>query len=262
MSGKFVKKEAFWIGGLSICLMMGLYWYFAWDRNLINPDDKLLPLPVELWGALLKSLTPEPDGDIPLVVDTIASLARLIFGLVSAVTLALAITLLSYVSSRFRYFVEPLVHLFAKVPPVALLPVLLLWLGLNENSRTALMILGLAPSIALSLTYQLQKDSVKLSDKLASLQLPRWQQIYFIHLPMLWPSFLQTIQINLGAAWLFLLIGETFGAESGLGYRIFVVKRFLAMDTILVYVAWITLLSTLLYLALDWFRKQYSWVGH
>lgn len=262
MTARPAKKDALWLGILSICLVIAIYCYFAWDRNLANPNDKLLPLPQELLSALIKALTPGKDGDIPLLVDTAASMARLMLGLISAVFLALLVTLLSYVSPRFRYFMAPLVQLFAKVPPVALLPVLLLWFGLNENARTALMILGLAPSIVLSLSYQLQKDSMKLDDKLTSLQLPRWQQIYFVHLPMLWPSFLQTVQTNLGAAWLFLLVGETFGAENGLGYRIFVVRRYLAMDTILVYVAWITLLSTLLYFALDRYRKQYTWVGH
>ena len=124
------------------------------------------------------------------------------------------------------------------------------------------MVLGIAPAVTLSLAYQLQKDSVVLSDKLSNLKLPRWQQIYFIHLPMLWPSFLQTIQTNLGVAWLFLLVGETFGAETGLGYRIFLVRRFLAMDTILVYVGWITLLSAVIYVAIDSYRKRFTWVGY
>lgn len=262
MSNRFFKKQAFWVGVVSVGLILGFYGYFAWDRNLINPDDKLLPLPSKLWDALLLSLSPDTTGNIMLLSDTLASVARLLLGLSAAVFLALAITLLSYVSKRFSQFMAPLVQIFAKVPPVALLPILLLWLGLSETARTALMILGIAPSVVLSLTYQLQKDSLVLQDKLVSLQLPRWQRIYFVHLPMLWPSFLQTIQTNLGAAWLFLLVGETFGAEAGLGYRIFVVRRYLAMDIILVYVIWITLLSALLYFALGQLRSQYKWVGY
>ncbi|MBM4228422.1 MAG: ABC transporter permease, partial [Gammaproteobacteria bacterium] len=53
------------------------------------------------------------------------------------------------------------------------------------------------------------------------------------------------VRLSLGGAWLFLIAAEAIAAESGLGYRIFLVRRYLAMDVILPYVAWITLLAAL-----------------
>ncbi len=254
------KKEAFWIALGSIVFWMLVYYYFAWQRHILNPTDRLLPLPSQLYDAIIWSLTPQNiNGHRPLLIDTFASLSRLMIGLSSAVFIAFVLALCSHTFKRFNAFISPLIMVFAKVPPIALLPIILLWFGLNETAKIILLIIGITPNMILMLSHQLQQDSQKLQLKLYSLQLPYWQKLWFIHLPLLWPSFLHLIQLNLGPAWLFLLVGETFGAESGLGYRIFIVRRYLSMDIILVYAIWITLLSLALYFILGKLRKRYTW---
>ena len=62
-------------------------------------------------------------------------------------------------------------------------------------------------------------------------------------LPQLLPRLLSGLRLSLGPAWLFLIAAEAIASTEGLGYRIFLVRRFLAMDVILPYVAWITLLA-------------------
>jgi NitT/TauT family transport system permease protein len=65
-------------------------------------------------------------------------------------------------------------------------------------------------------------------------------------LPQILPRLLDAVRLSLGAAWLFLIAAEAIAATDGLGYRIFLLRRYLAMDVILPYVAWITLLAFLL----------------
>jgi NitT/TauT family transport system permease protein len=62
-------------------------------------------------------------------------------------------------------------------------------------------------------------------------------------LPQTWPRLIDALRLSLGAAWLFLIASEAIASTDGLGYRIFLVRRYLAMDVILPYVAWITLLA-------------------
>ena len=81
-----------------------------------------------------------------------------------------------------------------------------------------------------------------------------------VALPQLLPRLIQAIRLSLGPAWLFLIAAEAIASEVGLGYRIFLVRRFLAMDVILTYVIWITLLAFLMDLALRWLsRKLFPW---
>jgi NitT/TauT family transport system permease protein len=64
-------------------------------------------------------------------------------------------------------------------------------------------------------------------------------------LPQILPRLIEAVCLSLGAAWLFLIAAEAVAATEGLGYRIFLVRRYLAMDTILPYVVWITVLAYL-----------------
>ncbi len=75
-----------------------------------------------------------------------------------------------------------------------------------------------------------------------------WQVAIRVVLPQIMPRLIEAVRLSIGPAFLFLIAAEAIAAENGLGYRIFLLRRYLAMDTILPYVAWITLLAWLL----DW----------
>jgi NitT/TauT family transport system permease protein len=75
-----------------------------------------------------------------------------------------------------------------------------------------------------------------------------------VALPQIMPRLISAVRLSLGPAWLFLIAAEAVASDSGLGYRIFLVRRFLAMDVILTYVAWITVLAFLI----DWALAQLS----
>ncbi|MBI3545256.1 MAG: ABC transporter permease subunit, partial [Gammaproteobacteria bacterium] len=87
-----------------------------------------------------------------------------------------------------------------------------------------------------------------------------WQLILRVILPQILPRLLDALRLSLGAAWLFLIAAEAIASEDGLGYRIFLIRRYLAMDVILPYVAWITLLAfTLDYLLRRTSRGFFPW---
>ena len=81
-----------------------------------------------------------------------------------------------------------------------------------------------------------------------------------IVLPQILPRLIDSVRLEIGPAWLFLIAAEAIAADSGLGYRIFLVRRYLSMDVILPYVAWITLLAFLMDLGLRLLqRRAYPW---
>ncbi|MEM9524435.1 MAG: ABC transporter permease subunit, partial [Pseudomonadota bacterium] len=82
-----------------------------------------------------------------------------------------------------------------------------------------------------------------------------------VALPQIMPRLIQAVRLSLGPAWLFLIASEAIASESGLGYRIFLVRRYLAMDVILTYVVWITFLAFLTDTALRLLSARlYPWV--
>lgn len=101
--------------------------------------------------------------------------------------------------------------------------------------------------------------------KAITLGASQFQLAYRIILPQIMPRLLEAVRLSLGSAWLFLIAAEAIAASSGLGYRIFLVRRYLAMDVILPYVLWITFLGFvmdwLLRHIMLWFYPWYSAVG-
>ena len=77
-----------------------------------------------------------------------------------------------------------------------------------------------------------------------------WQILLRVVLPQVTPRLLSALRLSLGPAWLFLIAAEAIASTDGLGYRIFLVRRYLSMDVILPYVVWITLLAYLMDLGL------------
>jgi NitT/TauT family transport system permease protein len=140
------------------------------------------------------------------------------------------------------------------------LPILFITLGLGEAAKVALIVIGIAPFMARDLAFRAREIPDELLLKAQTLGASSWQIVTRVALPLLLPRLLASIRLALGPAWLFLIAAEAIASTEGLGYRIFLVRRFLAMDVILPYVAWITLLA----FALDWLlatlsRRLFPW---
>ena len=106
-----------------------------------------------------------------------------------------------------------------------------------------LIVIGITPVLARDLEQQARQLPAELLIKAQTLGANTWTLILRVVLPQLMPRLLIALRLVLGSAWLFLIAAEAIASTGGLGYRIFLVRRYLSMDVILPYVAWITLLA-------------------
>ena len=87
-----------------------------------------------------------------------------------------------------------------------------------------------------------------------------WQTALRVALPQAMPRLFMAVSLALGPAWVFLISAEAIAADVGLGYRIFLVRRYLSMDIIIPYVVWISLLAVLMDVALTLIsRRTFPW---
>ena len=232
------------------------------ERRAANPDDKLLP-PVSEMAATVHRLAFEPDrrsGEIVLWTDTAASLRRLALGLGIATAIALifglSIGLLPLVGAGF----STLVAVLSIIPPMAVLPILFIVFGLGELSKVVLIVFGVAPFLVRDLALAVGNLPAEQLVKAQTLGASTWQLAIRVVLPQVMPRLIESLRLSLGPALLFLISAEAIAADVGLGYRIFLVRRYLAMDVILPYVAWITMLAYLMDFALAQFsRRVFPW---
>jgi len=241
---------------LPFALIAFLYVAGSAERRVANPDDKLLP-PVAEMAAAVKRVALEPDrrtGDYVLWTDTAASLQRLALGLgiatASGLIFGLAIGLLPLAGATLA----PLVGVLSMIPPMAVLPILFIVFGLGEVSKVVLIVIGVTPFLIRDLALSVSNLPAEQLVKAQTLGASSWQVAIRVVLPQIMPRLIEAVRLSIGPAFLFLISAEAIAAESGLGYRIFLLRRYLAMDTILPYVAWITLLA----FVFDWALARLS----
>ena len=252
-----------WLWGLlPFVLLLAVYLVASQQRLADNPQDKLLPSFARM-GEALQQAAIEPDrrtGERVLWTDTLASLKRLALGVGSAALFGLLAGLNMGLHSSVKRLFGPFLTVVSLVPPLAVLPVLFITLGVEEFSKVALIFLGVFPVIArdiLLATEQIPRESLV---KAATLGASSLTVTYRIVMPQILPRLIDAVRLALGGAWLFLIAAEAIASTEGLGYRIFLVRRYLAMDMILPYVAWITLMGFLFDFALrQWLRRGFRW---
>lgn len=234
-----------YLGMLPFAALICLYAFGSAVRLAENPADKLLPGLAALGAAFERvALHPDPrTGVVLLWVDSAASLARLGAGLAASTLLALAIGVANGVLPYVRAGLSPVVAVFSMVPPMAILPILFIVFGLEELSKVALIVIGVAPFLIRDLQARVMEMPAEQMIKAQTLGANSWQIVLRVVLPQMAPRLIDSVRLSLGPAWLFLISAEAIAADVGLGYRIFLVRRYLAMDVILTYVGWITLLA-------------------
>jgi NitT/TauT family transport system permease protein len=262
------RRDGILLGALPILLLVLLYLVLAAQRHAANPMDKVLPLPGGMAQAL-STLLFQPDqltGQFVFWADTLASLQRLSIGLAIATLAALVLGLVLGVLPPVRTTLGPLVTGIAVIPPIALLPILFISLGLGETAKVALIVIGIAPVMVRDIAAHLAALPREQIVKAQTLGASSWQIMIRVALPQAMPRLLHAVRLSLGPAWVFLISAEAIASDVGLGYRIFLVRRYLSMDVIIPYVAWIAVLAIVMDVALVVMsRRLYPWArgaGH
>lgn len=242
------------LGVLPFLILLFAYLLGSNARLAVNPDDKLLPSFANLAETVHQYAFEEDvrSGKVLLWLDTWASLKRLsvALGISAAIGMAAGLTIgsIPYV----RALMAPFVAAVAMIPPLAILPVLFITLGLGEAAKIALIAIGVTPIIVRDLALRAEELPAEQLIKAQTLGASSWLLATRVILPQMWPRLIDAVRLNLGCAWLFLIAAEAIASTEGLGYRIFLVRRYLAMDVILPYVAWITLLA----FTTDWLLRK------
>jgi NitT/TauT family transport system permease protein len=237
---------------LPFALLLFAYFTGSAARLADNPNDKLLPSAAQMADAIDRLAFSEDkrSGQYLFWQDSAASLTRLGLGIAIAAIAGLALGIAAGSVPLFGAPLSPLLTVLSMIPPLAILPILFIVFGLGELSKVMLIVIGITPCIARDIEQRAREIPRELLIKAQTLGASTWTLILRVVLPQLMPRLLISLRLMLGSAWLFLIAAEAIASTDGLGYRIFLVRRYMAMDVILPYVVWITLLAWLMDLGL------------
>lgn len=239
--GYFVPKEEIparvylTVSAAAGIVLVGL-WCALTYGGLVRTD--FLPAPHKVAATAVKLI-----GNGSLLQHTLASVTVILVGFAISSAIAVPIGILSGSFKVVEAFVEPIVNFSRYLPVSALIPLLILWVGIGMEEKVAVIIIGTFFQQILMIadvSAQVPKD---LLDASYTLGATRRQVVTRVLLPAVLPGVIDTLRVTMGLAWTYLVVAELVGAFQGLGYLIMSSMRGLATDIIFVAILTIGLLG-------------------
>ena len=208
-------------------LLLVLLWEAASMAGLISPRTLAAPSTVlaSAWELLL-------SGELPR--HLLVSLGRVALGLGIGVTAGAALALVAGLSRLGEEIVDAPLQMLRTLPFLALVPLFILWFGIGEVPKVALVALGTTFPVYLTLFAGIRGVDPKLVEAGRVFGLDRRGMVRHVVLPGALPSGLVGLRYALGTAWLSLVIAEQINASAGIGFLINDARDFLRTDVIVV----------------------------
>jgi sulfonate transport system permease protein len=187
----------------------------------------LLPSPERVARAAWRAL-----GSGELLRHSLASLSRVVLGFGLAAALALPAAVLVSFAPRAGAAFDPVLTFLRNVPPLALVPLLILWLGIGEGSKLALIVLSSFFPVFMGAVTGLEGVDPRLVEMGRSVGLGRWALLARVQFPESVPSAVNGLRLGLGYSWRALVGAEMVAASSGLGYWILDAEQMARIDVV------------------------------
>jgi NitT/TauT family transport system permease protein len=197
-----------------------------WHMAAVNVDAAFLPTPGAVWGSFTEELAldeGETLSDLPddhLITHTITSTRRLGLSLLFSVLLAVPLALLTAQIRLLDAVLTPLLTFAYPAPKVVFLPLIILFLGLGDESRVFLVTLVLFFQVFVIVhdtAVQVQPETL---ESINSLGANVWHRLRYVYLPVSIPAVITALKISTGTAIAVLYISEGIAGRTGLGYMI------------------------------------------
>ena len=246
-------------------LLFFMYVQVSDSRHEVNPDDKLFPSISQIKNSIIKYTT-EPESrrkqSPALFSDTGASLKRIAIGITFASIVALFIGLNMGMFKWVDALFNPLLNIASSIPPVAVMPILLIAFGKDDPGKIMMIFFGLVFTLTQTIRMVTKEIPRELIIKAETLGASTLAVVYRVILPQVMPRMLDAVRINIGLAWIFVIVAEFISSNQGLGYRIFLMRRYMDMSVILPYVCWITILGFTMMMLLNYTNRiVFPWYG-
>lgn len=222
---KTMSRAQYAILAIAGFLFTLIVWSLLAYTGIVPP--LFLPSPSQVLSALLFLFI-----DHSLITDIGASLMRIAVGLLVSVAVSIPVGFALALYRKFEAFAEPLIDFVRHIPPSAFIPLSLVWLGIDESQKIAILFISITPYMTLLIADVVMRVPRSFVDVVQTMGANRIQIITRVVFPYALPGIWNAIRLMLGAAWTLVIIAEIVGAASGLGHLMIVAERNLRIDEI------------------------------
>ena len=200
-------------------------------------------------------------NDDALAADIGISVFRVVAGWALSVLIALPLGLYIGTYRSVQALLEPLTDFVRYMPAVAFIPLVMLWIGIDESSKVAIIFIGTFFQMVLMVAEDVRRVPMAQIEAAQTMGATRGEIVQKVIFASAKPALLDTLRITMGWAWTYLVVAELVAANSGLGYAIIKAQRFLQTDKIFCGIILIGLIG----LAMDqsfrlMHRKAFPWL--
>jgi sulfonate transport system permease protein len=193
----------------------------------LGGPNNFLPAPLEVIEAAVRLAE---RGS--LQTDVLISTRRALIGLVIGGSIGFVLGLLNGVSRLAERLFDTSLQMVRTIPHLALIPLVILWFGIGEEAKIFLVALGVAFPIYLNTFNGIKNIDQRLLEMALIYRIPKRQLFTQIVIPGAMPSILVGFRYALGIMWMSLIVAETIGADSGIGYMATTAREFVQMDVV------------------------------
>ena len=230
------------------CLLVAL-WYAIAYSGLINPA--LVPTPHAVAAQFQELLV---NGR--LLRDIVMSTQRVLLGVMLGIAVAVPVGFMLGWYKDIRRFIDPLINFFRALPPIALIPLVIVYFGIGEIAKVAILFYATFFAGVIVMyegVAQISPIYVKVSRTLGATDAEIFRKVIF---PLTIPHILTALRVALGVAWATLVASELIAAQQGLGAMIQNASSFFQLDIIYVGIVCIGFIALTMDVALRRFSKR------
>ncbi|MEU1499431.1 ABC transporter permease [Streptomyces sp. NPDC005732] len=216
-----------WLRRTSGPLLLLALWQLLGVTGVLAPDVLAPPGTIARVGAGLVA-----DGSLPNAMGV--SLQRVAAGLLTGAVIGTGLALVSGLFRVGEDLVDASVQMLRTVPFVGLIPLFIIWFGIGEAPKIAIITLGVSFPLYLNVYAGIRGVDSRLIEAGESLGLSRWGLVRHVVLPGALPGAMTGLRYSLGIAWLALVFAEQINADAGIGFLMVQARDFLRTDVIVV----------------------------
>ncbi len=215
-------------------------------------DAFFLPPPTEVIKTAVSLFT---QGDF--INDILITVFRVMAGFIIAAVIALPLGLLIGTYAPFAAFLEYVISFVRYLPASAFIPLFILWIGIDESEKIAVIILGSLPQLILMIATNVRNVPMSMIEVSYTLGTSKTDVLWKIILPKALPDIMDTFRTVLGWAWTYVIVAELVGASSGIGFMIIQSQRMMNTANIFVGILTIGFIGMIIDILFKMFHKKY-----
>lgn len=246
------KYQSLLLSILSVSTLIAI-WFLVTTLGLISP--LFLPSPQAVFHKFIE-VSQHGFMKATLWQHLAASISRVLVALVAAVIIGVPIGLWMGLNKWARAIIDPLVELLRPIPPLAYLPLLVIWFGIGETTKVLLIFFSILAPIIISSTHGVLSHQQNRERAALSLGASRTQVFWYVIVPTALPHIITGVRIGLGVGWSTLVAAELVAADKGIGFMVQSAAQFLITDTVILGIIVIAIVAVSFELFLRWLQKE------